>query len=43
MPKKVYIDKAMPPPKKMDKERLSHDIMNSRVMLPGSYGAGKRR
>jgi hypothetical protein len=28
---------------KKNKEHVSHDIMDSRLMLPGSYGAGKRR
>lgn len=29
--------------KKKDKPKVSHDLMDSRLMLPGSYGTGKRR
>jgi hypothetical protein len=29
--------------KKAVKPRVSHDLMDSRLMLPGSYGHGKRR
>lgn len=29
--------------KKKDKPRTSHDLMDSRLMLPGSYGMGRRR
>lgn len=37
--------KPMPakPAKKKDKPKVSHDLMDSRLMLPGSYGTGKRR
>lgn len=30
-------------PKKVAKPKVSHDLMDSRLMLPGSYGHGKRR
>lgn len=31
------------PSKKAAKPKVSHDLMDSRLMLPGSYGHGKRR
>jgi hypothetical protein len=31
------------PPSKVAKTEVSHDLMDSRLMLPGSYGHGKRR
>lgn len=31
------------PAKKSAKPKVSHDLMDSRLMLPGSYGHGKRR
>lgn len=31
------------PSDKKDKPRTSHDLMDSRLMLPGSYGMGRRR
>lgn len=31
------------PAKKKDKPKVSHDLMDSRLMLPGSYGTGRRR
>lgn len=31
------------PIKKSAKPKVSHDLMDSRLMLPGSYGHGKRR
>lgn len=34
---------AAKPPKKAGKPKVSHDLMDSRLMLPGSYGHGKRR
>lgn len=30
-------------PAKKEKPKVSHDLMDSRLMLPGSYGTGKRR
>lgn len=37
--------KASPakPAKKTIKPKVSHDLLDSRLMLPGSYGHGKRR
>lgn len=37
--------KAVPakPTQKKDKRKVSHDLMDSRLMLPGSYGTSKRR
>lgn len=29
--------------KKVEKNKASYDLMDSRLMLPGSYGSGKRR
>ncbi len=31
------------PSKKAAKPKVSHDLMDSRLMLPGNYGHGKRR
>jgi hypothetical protein len=41
MPVKAKTDQVKVPPKK--KAPVSNDIMDSRLMLPGSYGTGKRR
>ena len=34
---------ATKPVKKVVKEKVSHDLMDSRLMLAGSYGMGRRR
>lgn len=34
---------ARPKRRKKKEEKPSHDIMDSRLMLPGSYGTGRRR
>ena len=34
---------AKPTKKKAKSQKVSHDIMDSRLILPGSYGTGRRR
>lgn len=41
--KPIAVKVAPSKPKQKDKPKVSHDLMDSRLMLPGSYGTGKRR
>lgn len=39
----IAVKAAPTKPAKKEKPKVSHDLMDSRLMLPGSYGTGKRR
>lgn len=39
----IAVKAASIKPAKKEKPKVSHDLMDSRLMLPGSYGTGKRR
>lgn len=41
--KPITVKAAPTNPAKKEKPKVSHDLMDSRLMLPGSYGTGKRR
>ena len=42
--KPVAVKSTQPKPaKKKSEAKVSHDLMDSRFMLPGSYGTGRRR